>query len=425
MKILVIGSGGREHAITWKLTRSPEDHEIIVTPGNAGISKIAECVNISVNNTEELVNLAVTRKVDLVVIGPEAPLANGLADALVEQSISVFGPSQAAAQLESSKIYSKQFCARHSIPTAAFEICQNAREVHEAATRRAQKCVIKADGLAAGKGVFVCHSIEDVDHAVEEMFVNQTFGDASARVIVEDCLTGEEASILILVDGTDYVILESSQDHKAVGEGDTGPNTGGMGAYSPAPVITPDLRDVIDKRVVKPTVNGLKSEDTPFTGVLYAGLMICNGTPWVLEYNVRFGDPETQPVLMRLETDLAPLLLACATGRLNQFEPLRWSTKVAVCVVIASGGYPGKYEKGYRIAGLNEVSGMTDVVVFHAGTSLDNQNHVVTAGGRVLGVTALGDSIEDACNTAYAVVDKVKFEKHFYRRDIAYKALHR
>ncbi|MCD4655256.1 phosphoribosylamine--glycine ligase, partial [bacterium] len=386
MRILVIGSGGREHAIVWKLAQSVDKHEIIVAPGNAGIASLAECVDIRPEEIDRLIEFALDRAIELVVVGPEVPLAMGMTDRMRLHEIKVFGPTQAAAKLESSKIFAKEFCNRHSIPTAAFEICDSADTVQKSAAARKYNCVIKADGLAAGKGVFVCSSITDVTEAIHALFISQVFGDAANKVIVEDCLIGEEVSILALVDGESFIILESSQDHKAAWEGDKGPNTGGMGAYSPAPVITKKLRSVIEKNIIYPTVQGMKAEGNPFTGVLYAGLMIVSGVPWVLEYNVRFGDPETQPVLMRLKTDLTPLLLACSEGKLSDHRDLQWTAEPAVCVVLTSSGYPGSYKKGFVISGFEQFKDSVNTTVFHAGTKFDQQHRVISAGGRVLGV---------------------------------------
>lgn len=423
MKILVIGSGGREHALVWKLAQS-EENTLFAAPGNAGIAKDAVCIDIKADDVTALVDFAQKQAIELVVVGPEAPLAMGIVDQMREAGIDAFGPTRRAAQLESSKLYSKEFCQRHNIPTASFDICKTPEEVRAAAENRQNFCVVKADGLAAGKGVFVCDTSQAVETSIDAMFVNQSFGDAAASVIVEDRLVGEEASILILVDGSDYVILESSQDHKAIYDGDKGPNTGGMGAYCPAPVIDQELRDKIEESVVIPTVNGMKSEGNEFTGVLYAGMMIVDRDPWVLEYNVRFGDPETQPVLMRLTSELAPLLKACATGNLAAQPALTWSDDPAVCVVLASGGYPGTYQKGYEIRGLDQIDCMDDVIVFHAGTKQENDK-VVTSGGRVLGVTSIGKDIKHACAKVYEAVEKIRFDGCYYRNDIAHRALNR
>lgn len=425
MRILVIGSGGREHALVWKIKQSGADHAVFAAPGNAGISELAECIAYGVDDLDNLVGFARTEAMDLVVVGPEAPLAQGLCDRLRDAGIPAFGPDRAAARLESSKIFCKEFCDRHRVPTAPFDVCKTPDAVRKAAVARRNQCVVKADGLAAGKGVFVCRCREDIENAIQAMFITRSFGDASRRVIVEDCLEGEEASILALVDGTDFILLESSQDHKAVYEGDRGPNTGGMGAYSPAPVITRTLKSEITERVIAPVVSGMHNEGHPFMGVLYAGLMIVDGHPQVLEFNVRFGDPETQPVLMRLATDIVPLLQACTRGELHTVPPLEWHPQPAVCVVMASGGYPGTYGKGHEITGLEQTEKMDAVTVFHAGTARDPDDRIITAGGRVLGVTAMGDTIRDACRRAYEGVDVIRFKDRYFRRDIAHRALNR
>lgn len=425
MRILVIGSGGREHALVWKITQSDEPHTVFAAPGNAGIASLAECVPLSVNDLDALIEFAAGQSIDLVVVGPEAPLAEGLADRCRSGGIPVFGPGRAAARLESSKIFSKEFCGRHGIPTAAFEICQSPDAVRASAASRDNTCVVKADGLAAGKGVFVCRSAEDVESAIDAMFIARAFGDAAQRVIVEDCLVGEEASILALVDGHSFRLLESSQDHKAAYEGDTGPNTGGMGAYSPAPVITPALKSEIETRIIEPVVRGMKAEGHSFAGILYAGLMIVDGEPQVLEFNVRFGDPETQPILMRMASDIVPYLMACSQGTLDQLPPLHWHDEPAVCVVLASGGYPGSYTKGYPITGLNRYESTPSSMIFHAGTAFNPDRDIVTSGGRVLGVTAMGATVQAACRRVYDMVHSIHFKDMYYRKDIAHRALNR
>lgn len=425
MKILVIGSGGREHALTWKLSRSSLVKRIVAAPGNAGMAALAECIDISPDDIDGIVRYASVRKFDLVVVGPEAPLALGLVDRLTEAGVTVYGPKEKAALLESSKIFAKNFCTRHQIPTAAYDVCQDSDSAGKAAGKRSFKCVIKADGLAAGKGVFVCNNQNDVQQAIHSLFQTNQFADAASSVIVEDKLCGEEASILAIVDGSNYIILESSQDHKPVYDNDKGPNTGGMGAYSPAPVVTREALQKIEKTIILPVVNGMKSEGTPFSGTLYAGLMISNNIPKVLEFNVRFGDPETQPILCRLKSDLAELLIAAATGKLNSVAPPVWSPDSSVCVVMASGGYPGSYKKGHEIHGLEEANYLSDTIVFHAGTTIGDEGKLVTSGGRVLGVTATGQTITDACKTAYKAVDYIRFKDSFYRKDIAFRALQR
>jgi phosphoribosylamine---glycine ligase len=425
MKVLVIGSGGREHALIWKLSQSTVINRLYAAPGNAGIALHAECIDIQADDLDAIVKFSVASALDLVVIGPEAPLALGLADRLKAERVPVFGPTAAAARLESSKAFARKFCLRHNIPGADFEICVTAREALESAKKRSNTCVLKADGLAAGKGVFVCRTAGDVENAVAALFESGDFGSASSTVIVEDLLSGEEASIFVLVDGRSYIILESSQDHKAVFDNDQGPNTGGMGAYSPAPVVTSDVLKRIKNTIIHPAVSGMSAEGYPFTGVLYAGLMIQDGVPRLLEFNVRFGDPETQPLLFRLQSDLGALLKACASGELHRHPPIQWSPNPAVCVVMASGGYPGKYKKGFEITGLDTVESWPDTMVFHAGTNRDFEGRNITSGGRVLGVTGSGLTIKQACLTAYKAVHQIHFTNCFYRTDIAYRALAR
>ncbi|MBN1879533.1 phosphoribosylamine--glycine ligase [bacterium] len=425
MKILVIGSGGREHALAWKLRQSPLVSELLVAPGNAGISRDARCIPVQVNRMDDIVELARQSDIDLVVVGPEAPLSLGLTDKLMAAGINVFGPTACAARLESSKAFAKDFCLRHSIPTASFGICLTKADVLNEAEARRNFCVIKADGLAAGKGVFVCRSFDDVESAIRSLFDPNQFGTAASKIIVEDLLDGEEVSILAIADGNHYVILDTSQDHKAAYDNDKGPNTGGMGAYSPAPVVTPSLMQTIENTIIQPAVQGMKSDGTPFSGVLYAGLMIVNNRPEVLEFNVRFGDPETQPLLMRLDSDLAELLSAAASGHLNHHYKLKWSSDSAVCVIMASGGYPGVYEKGFPITGLDEVEAVKDMKVFHAGTAFDETGNVVSSGGRVIGITAKGKSVRSACDLAYKTINKINFKNCFYRTDIAHRALAR
>ncbi len=423
MRVLVIGSGGREHALVWKLSQSDIVKRLYAAPGNAGIAQQAECIDIKADDIDALAKFANRYCMDLVVVGPEAPLALGLADLLKNRNIPVFGPNASAAMLESSKIAAKNFCSRHNIPVADFDVCETAEKTIAFAAKRSNKCVLKADGLAAGKGVFVCKSLENVQQAVKAFFTTGEFGQASSRILVEDMLEGEEASILALVDGKTYVILESSQDHKAAFDNDQGPNTGGMGAYSPAPVVTDDILKKIENTIINPTVSGMASEGNPFIGVLYAGLMIQNGIPKLLEFNVRFGDPETQPLLYRLQSDLGKLLLATAQGDLHRHPKLQWSPDPAVCVVMASGGYPGKYKKGVEITGLEDVSTYPNTMVFHAGTERDANGRYVTCGGRVLGVTGSGKTIKEACSTAYRAVRNIHFTDSFYRTDIAHRAL--
>lgn len=423
MKILVIGSGGREHALVWKLRQSPLAEKVYCAPGNAGIASDAECVDIGVNELEKLADFAVEKKIDLVVVGPEAPLCAGAADVLRSRGVAVFGPGAAAARLEGSKEFAKEFMRKYGIPTARGESFTDAasalKYIASEFSRGVPGIVVKADGLAAGKGVLVASSEAEAGKFTEECFAG-AFGSAGAKVVVEELLTGEETSVLALTDGKSIIRLASSQDHKRVFDGDRGPNTGGMGAYSPAPVVTPDVEKRIDEEILKPFLRGLAAEKLDFRGVLFAGLMIENGIPKVLEFNVRFGDPEIQPVLRRLESDLCDILYRTANGELAGTR-IEWSPEPCVSVVMASGGYPGKYSKNFPISGLDEAAA-TGAVVFHAGTAFKD-GRIVNSGGRVLGVSARGRDIVEAIANAYRAVDKISFEGGFCRRDIGAKAL--
>ena len=418
---MLIGSGGREHAIAWKLAQSKNLGKLYIAPGNPGTAQCGENVPINVNNTEKLVDFAKQNDVGLAVIGPEDPLAAGIVDAFEEAGIKAFGPSGGAAQLEANKAFAKQMMRSAAISTAEGQIFERFKDAKTYIASRDEAVVIKAAGLAKGKGVFVCNDPSDGILAAEKIMCDKIFGQAGDKIIVEDKLIGEEVSILAFVDGRNIYIMESSQDHKPIGDGDTGPNTGGMGAYSPAPVVTEAMINQIAREVLVPVVDGMNRSGTVYKGVLYAGVMITAGGPRVLEFNVRFGDPETQPILIRLKSDLLEVLLAVCDGRLDTVS-LEWDQRPAVCVVMASGGYPGDYEKGKRITGLDEAEQIKDVVVFHAGTAAKDGN-IVTAGGRVLGVTALGETIADAKTKAYAAVDKIKFDGAYCRRDIADKAI--
>ena len=421
MNVLLIGSGGREHAIAWKLAQSKDLNKLYIAPGNPGTAQCGENVPIGVNDTDELLDFALQNEIGLVVVGPEDPLANGIVDVFEEAGIKAFGPNGKAAQLEADKAFAKQLMRSSCVSTAESRIFDRFSDAKAYIASRDEAVVVKAAGLAMGKGVFVCDDPADGILAAERIMCDKIFGPAGDVIIVEDKLLGEEASILAFVDGRNIYVMESSQDHKPVGDGDTGPNTGGMGAYSPAPVVTEELMNMITREILVPAVDGMNRSGTPYKGILYAGLMMTAGGPRVLEFNVRFGDPETQPVLMRLKSDLLKVLLAVCDGRLDKVD-LKWDPRPAVCVVMASGGYPGKYEKGKKITGLGETGKLEDVVVFHAGTKVDN-GEIVTNGGRVLGVTALGQTISDAKVRAYEAVDKIKFEGAYYRRDIADKAL--
>jgi len=421
MNVLLVGGGGREHAIAWKLRQSKKMARLYIAPGNPGTAKIGTNVDISDTDLDGIVQFARNQQIDFAVIGPEDPLSAGLVDRLAAAGIRAFGPSKEAAQLEADKSFAKHIMRANSIPTAESRVFSDYEDAKAYIASRDEPVVIKASGLAKGKGVFVCEDPADGILAAEKIMVNRIFGSAGAKIIVEDKLLGQEVSILAFVDGRNIYVMESAQDHKPIGEGDTGPNTGGMGAYSPAPIVTDALMDQIIREILVPTVDGMNRNDTPYKGVLYAGLMITQGGPRVLEYNARFGDPETQPILMRMKSDLLEVMEAVCDGRLSEVE-IQWDQRPAVCVVMASGGYPDAYEKGKKISGLDEAARMKDVMVFQAGTAYKD-GHLVTAGGRALNVTAIGDTIAQAKARAYEAVDQIHFDGAYYRRDIADKAL--
>lgn len=421
MNVLIVGSGGREHVLAWKIKQSPKVKKIYCATGNGGISQVAECVNIAVDNIEGLVDFAKNKKIDLTVVGPEAPLVAGIVDEFEKEDLKIFGPNKIAAQLEGSKIFSKEFMHRHHIPTANFRSFSDIEEAKRFLTGARIPIVVKASGLAAGKGVFVCNSKEEAEDALDKIMGQKIFKEAGDEVVIEECLSGQEASILAISDGENHVILEPSQDHKRIFDDDMGPNTGGMGAYSPAPVITGHVLNQIQAYVLSPAINGMRNEGTPFKGVLYAGLMITEDGPKVLEFNVRFGDPETQVVLPRLKSDLVDVLLASCEGGLERIR-MDWDTRACVCVVMSSGGYPGEYEKGKEITGLDDAAKDEDTIVFHAGTKKEG-GKILTFGGRVLGVTSLGRDIENTIKKVYEAVEKIKFGRCFFRRDIGAKAI--
>ncbi|MDD5382118.1 MAG: phosphoribosylamine--glycine ligase [Candidatus Margulisbacteria bacterium] len=422
MKILVVGSGGREHALIWKIAQSPKVEKIYCAPGNAGTAALAENVPISSDDIQALKKFASAKKIDLTIVGPEAPLVSGIADLFEKDGLRIFGPRQAAARIEGSKVFSKQFMVKNDIPTAQAGIFNNAKEAKDYINVMGAPVVVKADGLAAGKGVMVCKTKAEALTAVETIMEKKEFGSAGNMVVVEECLVGEEASILALTDGRSIVPLVSSQDHKRIFDEDKGPNTGGMGAYSPAPVVTDRLMEEITVNVLKPFVAGMDREGTPYKGVFYAGIMVTKQGPMVLEFNCRFGDPETQPIMMRMKSDIVPILEAVVEGKLDD-RLIEWDKRASVCVVLASGGYPGKFEKGIPINGLDKIDQIEEVIVFHAGTELTGDNKVVTAGGRVLGVTALGDNIKFAIEKAYRAIGLLHFKNMHYRKDIGKKAI--
>ena len=421
MKVLLVGGGGREHALAWKLKKSKLCDHLYIASGNPGTAKYGTNVDISDTDLEGLVQFAKDKKIDFAVIGPEDPLAGGIVDLLEAEGIETFGPSKAAAQLEGDKAFAKQIMRANSIPTAESRIFTSFPDAKVYIASRDEPVVVKAAGLAKGKGVFVCDDPADGILIAERIMVDRIFGDAGSTLIVEDKLLGQEVSILAFVDGHNIIIMESSQDHKPIGDGDTGDNTGGMGAYSPAPIVTGRLLDQIIREILLPVVDGMNRNDTPYSGVLYAGLMLTQGGPRVLEFNVRFGDPETQPILMRMKSDLLEVMLAVRHKTLDRIE-IEWDKRPAVCVVMASGGYPGPYEKGKVIEGIEEAEKHPDVRVFQAGTA-ERDGQLVTAGGRVLGVTAMGHTIAAAKALAYEAVEAIRFDPCVYRRDIADKAI--
>lgn len=420
MKILIVGSGGREHALAWKIKQSPLVKKIYCAPGNGGISDIAQCVDIKADDIGVLIEFAESEKIDLTVVGPEAPLVAGIVDKFEKKGLKIFGPNREAAQLEGSKIFAKEFMHECNIPTANFHKFDTIEKAKDFLQQALFPLVVKADGLAAGKGVVICEDFIEAEKAVDEIMGQMIFKDAGRRIIIEECLQGEEVSILAVSDGSNYCLLDSSQDHKRIFDDDVGPNTGGMGAYSPAPILTEKLRKAIESRIIEPTIRGMQRNGMPFKGVLYAGLMITSEGPMALEYNVRFGDPEVQAVLPRMKGDIVELMLASCEGWIDKFK-LDWDKRSCVCVVITSGGYPGEYEIGKKITGLKEAGEMENIVVFHAGTK-KVQDKITTFGGRVLGVTSLCGGIEGAIEKAYKAVDKINFERCFFRRDIGSKA---
>lgn len=422
MKVLVVGQGGREHVLCWKLSQSPSVSQVFCAPGNAGTELDATNVDIAANDAERLVKFAESEGIALTVIGPEAPLVAGVTDAFVERGLKVFGPSKAAAALEGSKAFAKEIMRLANVPTADGSVFDDAEAALQFIQEREEVgLVVKADGLAAGKGVAVCDTKEEASAAVRACMSDRAFGDAGKRIVIEERLVGQEVSVLALVDGRTILPLEPAQDHKAAYDGDKGPNTGGMGAYCPTPLATPELMDEVITKILIPTVHTMRRQGAEFRGVLYAGLMLTKQGPKVLEFNVRFGDPEAQPVLMRLKTDLFELLMAAADGRLREFTELEWDTRTGVCVVMASEGYPGELSVGHPIRGLDEAAQLPDTKVFHAGTARAGDD-IVNSGGRVLGVTALGEGISDAKRKAYEAVKCIRWQGAWCRKDISDKA---
>ena len=423
MQVLVIGGGGREHTLVWKLAQSKSVTKIYAAPGNPGMKGLAECVDLDIADLDGLADWAEKHAIDLTVVGPEAPLVAGIVDVFKARGLTIFGPSAKAAEIEGSKIFSKELMEKYGVPTAFFKVCDNLADARAFVEEKGAPIVIKADGLAAGKGVVVAMTKDEALDALDDMMGHHKFGSAGNRVVIEEFMEGEEASLLAFTDGKTIVPMLAAQDHKRVNDGDQGPNTGGMGAYCPAPVMTAALKEKTVKEVLRPIVDALAKEGRPYSGCLYAGLMIKGDSVKVVEFNARFGDPETQVVLPLLKSDLAENMTACAKGTL-QPEMVEWSDKAAVCVVMASGGYPGSYKKGLPITGLKAAGAMEDVVVFHAGTR-EEDGKILTNGGRVLGVTAVADDIPSAQQKAYDAVDKIHFEGAHFRQDIAWRALRR
>ncbi len=427
MRILVIGSGGREHALCCKIAKSKLCDKLYAAPGNGGISETAELVDIKADDIAGLLNFVLEKKIDLTVVGPEVPLVAGIVDKFESAGLKIFGPSKGCALIEGSKVFSKELMKRWNIPTADFKVFDDPNEAIKYLEGKQPPLVVKADGLCAGKGVVICRTITSAKDAVTDMMVKRSFGDAAKKIIIEECLDGEEASIIVVSDGKNVVPLASSQDHKRVFDGDKGPNTGGMGAYSPAPVVTDAVFKEVVEKVILPVIRGMAKDGKPYKGVLYAGIMLTKEGPKVLEFNARFGDPETQTIIPRLKSDLVELIMRSIEGRLDNYS-LDWDPRPCVSVVAAAGGYPGDYEKGIEVKGLDVAKGLKDVVVFHAGTksgrrATDGSSTFLTNGGRVLNVTALGSDIKGAINNCYNALGKISFDRMHYRRDIGHRAI--
>jgi phosphoribosylamine--glycine ligase len=423
MKVLVVGGGGREHALAWKIAQSPLVTKLYCAPGNPGTATLAENLPIGVDQLDKLLAFAYDNKIDLTVVGPEQPLSLGIVDLFESHGLKVFGPSQKASFIEGSKAFSKDLMQKYGVPTAAYGVFTDQAEAEAFITRTGAPIVVKADGLAAGKGVIIAQTCAEAVEAVRDMLSGNAFGSAGSRVVIEEFLTGEEASFLVITDGEKVIPLASAQDHKAIFDGDCGPNTGGMGAYSPAPVVTPDIHEKAMRQVIRPTIDGMAAEGRPYRGVLYAGLMVNDGQVKTLEFNARFGDPECQPLLMRMKSDIVPVLMAVADGDLGTLS-IEWHDKAAVCVVMAAEGYPGDVRKGDPISGLEQAASLQDLYVFHAGTAARDSD-CVTNGGRVLGVTALGSTVNEAIEKAYQGTAAITWPGVQYRKDIGHKAIGR
>ena len=422
MRILVIGSGGREHALVWKIAQSKLVDKIFCAPGNGGIAQIAECVDIKVEDISGLLDFARKEKIDLTVVGPEKTLALGVVDEFIKAGLKIFGPNKIAANLEASKVFSKELMAKYKVPTAKFKVFDSPDAAKKYIENIDLPCVVKADGLAAGKGVVVAETVDAAKAAVTLLMQDKVFGDVGKKIIIEECLVGQEVSILVITDSKAVVALASAQDHKRIFDDDQGPNTGGMGAYSPAPIVTPSILKAVMDKIIYRTIDGLAKEGIDYRGVLYAGIMLTKDGPQALEFNVRFGDPETQAILPRLKSDLVEVMLATSVGKLSKIGSLEWDTGACVCVVCAAGGYPGDYAQDKEISGLDQIAKLDDLVVFHAGTKRVG-NKILTCGGRVLGVTGLGATIKAAINNSYTAVGKIDFQGMHFRKDIGNKAI--
>jgi phosphoribosylamine--glycine ligase len=424
MKVLILGAGGREHALAWSVRRSKRVTEVVCAPGNGGMAQIARCVPVDLKSVESMIGVVESEKPDLTIVGPELPLSLGVVDALQERGFRVFGPTREAALLETSKGFAKRFLQRHQIPTARYAVCSSPSELGPALDMFHPPIVVKADGLAAGKGVILCQSRRTALEAAEGLFTGTLLGEQERQIVIEEFLEGEEVSFLCLSDGKHVAPLVPAQDHKRIGEGDTGPNTGGMGVYTGDDLLDPHMGEWILHHIAEPTVRGMADEETPYVGVLYCGLMMTARGPQVLEFNARFGDPETQAILMRLESDLVDAMEACIDGQLAEIE-LRWSQGASVCVIASSAGYPGSYKTGFPITGLDGARRVPGLEVFHSGTADSGNGKIVTAGGRVLGVTAAADSLEQALGRVYDALGEIHFEGMYFRRDIGHRALKR
>ncbi|MDG1438446.1 MAG: phosphoribosylamine--glycine ligase [Emcibacteraceae bacterium] len=422
MNILIIGSGGREHSITWKIAQSDLCDELYVAPGNGGMGNIAKCVSLNDNDHAEVIKFCRDNNIEFVVIGPEAPLVGGLSDALMAEGVCTFGPSAAASILEGSKGFTKDLCAKYNIPTAAYGRFKDAASAKEFTSKQSIPVVIKADGLAAGKGVIIAETLDEANEAIDDIFGGQ-FGKAGAELVVEEFLVGEEASFFVLCDGENILPFGTAQDHKRVGEGDTGPNTGGMGAYSPAPVMTEEMIERTINEIILPTVKGMNDQGMPFKGVFFAGLMITDKGPELIEYNVRFGDPECQTLMVRLDSDIVPALMACANGNIDQIS-VAWKDKTSMNVVMAANGYPGSYDKNTEIKNLDEAGSADNIMIFHAGTKKED-DRILATGGRVLNITSLSSNVTEAKNDAYRALDQINWPEGFCRRDIGWRAIER